>query len=169
MPWYKEFQVPLGLFGLFGLIVVQFFCAVFFIGDVVADYRAMGGFTGGVHFWFEVLAALSLLVTIAFEAGLLMRMLRRAAHLQGRLAVTKLAVYEVIEAEFEAWKLSPAEADVASFLVKGFGIAEIATLRGSAEGTVKAHLNAIYRKSGAHSRGDVLSLLIDRLLDEQTN
>ena len=129
----------------------------------------MGGFTGGVHFWFEVLAALSLLVTIAFEAGLLMRMLRRAAHLQGRLAVTKLAVYEVIEAEFEAWKLSPAEADVASFLVKGFGIAEIATLRGSAEGTVKAHLNAIYRKSGAHSRGDVLSLLIDRLLDEQTN
>ena len=166
MPWYKEFQVSLGLFGL---IVVQFFCAVFFIGDVVADYRAMGGFTGGVHFWFEVLAALSLLVTIAFEAGLLMRMLRRAAHLQGRLAVTKLAVYEVIEAEFEAWKLSPAEADVASFLVKGFGIAEIATLRGSAEGTVKAHLNAIYRKSGAHSRGDVLSLLIDRLLDEQTN
>ena len=129
----------------------------------------MGGFTGGVHFWFEVLAALSLLVTIAFEAGLLMRMLRRAAHLQGRLAVTKLAVYDVIEAEFEAWKLSPAEADVASFLVKGFGIAEIATLRGSAEGTVKAHLNAIYRKSGAHSRGDVLSLLIDRLLDEQTN
>jgi len=148
---------------------VQFFCAVFFIGDVVADYRAMGGFTGGVHFWFEVLAALSLLVTITFEAGLLMRMLRRAAHLQGRLAVTKLAVYDVIEAEFEAWKLSPAEADVASFLVKGFGIAEIATLRGSAEGTVKAHLNAIYRKSGAHSRGDVLSLLIDRLLDEQTN
>ncbi|MCH9825607.1 MAG: hypothetical protein K0U50_09920, partial [Alphaproteobacteria bacterium] len=82
MPWNKEFQVPLGLFGL---IVVQFFCAVFFIGDVVADYRAMGGFTGGVHFWFEVLAALSLLVTITFEAGLLMRMLRRAAHLQGRL------------------------------------------------------------------------------------
>jgi len=166
MPWNKEFQVPLGLFGL---IVVQFFCAVFFIGDVVADYRAMGGFTGGVHFWFEVLAALSLLVTITFEAGLLMRMLRRAAHLQGRLAVTKLAVYDVIEAEFEAWKLSPAEADVASFLVKGFGNAEIATLRGSAEGTVKAHLNAIYRKSGAHSRGNVLSLLIDRLLDEQTN
>ncbi|MDG1289101.1 MAG: LuxR C-terminal-related transcriptional regulator [Lentibacter sp.] len=140
-----------------------------FIGDVVADYRAMGGFTGGVHFWFEMLAALSLVVTITFEAGLLMRMLRRAAHLQGRLAVTKLAVYDVIEAEFEAWKLSPAEADVASFLVKGFGIAEIATLRGSAEGTLKAHLNAIYRKSGAHSRGDVLSLLIDRLLDEQTN
>ena len=53
MPSYKEFQVPLGLFGL---IVVQFFCAVFFIGDVVADYRAMGGFSGGVHFWFEVLA-----------------------------------------------------------------------------------------------------------------
>ena len=129
----------------------------------------MGGFTGGVHFWFEMLAALSLVVTITFEAGLLMRMLRRAAHLQGRLAVTKLAVYDVIEAEFEAWKLSPAEADVASFLVKGFGIAEIATLRGSAEGTLKAHLNAIYRKSGAHSRGDVLSLLIDRLLDEQTN
>lgn len=166
MPLYKEFQVPLGLFGL---IVVQFFCAVFFIGDVVADYRAMGGFMGGVHFWFEVFAALSLLVTIAFEVRILMRMLRRAAHLQGRLDVAKAAVYDVIEAQFLAWQLSPAEVDVATFMVKGFGIAEIAELRGSAEGTVKAHLNAIYRKSGAHSRGDVLSLLIDRLLEEQAH
>jgi len=29
---------------------------------------------------------------------------------------------------------------------------------------VKAHLNAIYRKSGARNRGELLSLLIDSLL-----
>jgi DNA-binding NarL/FixJ family response regulator len=61
--------------------------------------------------------------------------------------------------------LTPSEADVANFLVKGLGIAEIAQMRGSAEGTIKSHLNSIYRKSGTHNRGEVLSLIIDSLMD----
>jgi DNA-binding CsgD family transcriptional regulator len=53
---------------------------------------------------------------------------------------------------------------VAAFTIKGFTIAEIAALRGSAEGTVKTHLNAIYRKAGVQGRGQLVSLLIEELL-----
>ncbi|WP_439109870.1 helix-turn-helix transcriptional regulator [Lentibacter sp.] len=146
------------------LMGVQFFCAVFFVGDVIADYRAMGVFGGGFHLWVEIFAAGSLMATIGFEAWLLLSILRREAHLEDRLRGASAAVYEVIDSEFEAWKLSPAEMDVATFLVKGLDIAEIARVRGSAEGTIKAHLNAIYRKSGTHGRGELLSVLIDALL-----
>ena len=39
-------------------------------------------------------------------------------------------------------------------------------MRGSAEGTVKAHLNAIYRKAGVQGRGALLSMLVKDLMQE---
>ena len=44
-------------------------------------------------------------------------------------------------------------------------VAKIADLCGSAEGTIKSHLNAIYRKSGTSGRGDLLSVIIDGLIN----
>jgi len=40
-------------------------------------------------------------------------------------------------------------------------------MRGSAEGTVKSQLNAIYRKAGVGNRGELLSLLIEELMDRR--
>jgi DNA-binding CsgD family transcriptional regulator len=60
--------------------------------------------------------------------------------------------------------LSPSEGDVAMFLVKGLDTAEIAGKQGRAEGTIKAHPNGIYRKSGTRSRAEMLSILIDSLM-----
>lgn len=40
-------------------------------------------------------------------------------------------------------------------------------MRGSAEGTVKAQLNAIYRKSGTANRAALMSLLIDTMMDQR--
>jgi len=54
---------------------------------------------------------------------------------------------------------------VATFTIKGMSISEIASLRGSAEGTIKSHLSGIYRKAGVSGRGALLSLLIDDLIE----
>jgi len=43
---------------------------------------------------------------------------------------------------------------------------EIASLRGTAGGTVKAQTNAIYRKAGVTGRSQLLSLFIEDLMDE---
>ncbi len=50
------------------------------------------------------------------------------------------------------------------FLVKGFGISEIAELRSLAEGTVKAQLNTIYRKSGTQNKSKALSVLLNSMM-----
>ena len=53
---------------------------------------------------------------------------------------------------FDDWALTPAERDVALFALKGLSLAEIARLRSTSQGTVKAQTNAIYRKAGVTGR-----------------
>lgn len=151
--------------GLLILMTVQMVCAVFFIADVLRDLADEGGIANlDLHLGVEMIATLSLFAAILLEARLVARILRRKRHLEASLATASAEVHEVILAQFGEWSLSPAEADVAMFLVKGLGTQAIADLRGSAEGTIKAHFNAIFRKAGVHSRAELLSVLIDRLL-----
>ena len=148
-----------------GLIAVQSLCAAFFLWDVIEDMRP-GGMASltNLHILTESMAALALVSAILFEAGYLMRLLRRKAHLEQQVSIAAGAFHEIMQAHFEAWALTPAEADVATFAIKGLSIAEIAGLRGSAGGTVKSQLNAVYRKAGVSGRGALLGLLIDDLL-----
>ncbi len=68
---------------------------------------------------------------------------------------------------FADWGLTSAERDVALFAIKGMSTQEIASLRGTAGGTVKAQTNAIYRKAGVNGRSQLLSLFIEDLMDEE--
>ena len=164
MPLDKTSKVPLALTAL---IAVQVFCAVIFVGDVIADFLEAGALEAArVHLSIESVATLSLMAAIAFEIRYLSWLLRRKARLEDNLRQASAAIHEVIEAQFESWGLTPAERDVAGFLVKGLATPEIARMRGSAEGTVKAQLNAIYRKSGTGSRSEMLSLLLDILMGQ---
>ena len=80
------------------------------------------------------------------------------------MTIAQGALHDLMERYFADWGLTPAEADVAAFTLKGYSISEIAGFRGSAEGTVKTHLNAIYRKAGVAGRGQLVSLLIEDLM-----
>ena len=152
--------------GMMTLITAQTLCAVFFVGDVIADIRAYGGVEP--HSWAETLAVMALIAALVFEVRYIVALLRRQAHLQRSASLAASAMADVIEAHFAEWRLSPAEQDVANLLVKGLSIAEIAEIRGSAEGTVKSQLNAIYRKSGCQNRGEVLAQIIDSVMDRDT-
>ncbi|MEP2425549.1 MAG: helix-turn-helix transcriptional regulator [Paracoccaceae bacterium] len=148
------------------LILVQVLCGFFFVSDIIADYRAVNE-TGTSQFYLsiEALATLSICAAIIFEVKYILELLRRKAHLERSVSVASAAMHDVILAHFKSWDLTPSESDVANFLVKGFGISEIADMRGNAEGTIKSHLNSIYRKSGTRNRGEVLSLILDSLMD----
>lgn len=147
------------------LIAAQLFCSGFFLFDLVQDFAGAGSaFISETHLYVEALAVVVLLLSAFFEARYVLRLVRRKAHLETSLSLASAAVQDVIDAHFEAWGLSPAEQDVATFLVKGLSTAEIAGIRGNAEGTVKAHLHNIYRKSGTRNRAEVLSVVIDSLI-----
>lgn len=155
--------VPRKPASLIALILFQAACSAFFVFDVIEDLGA-----GDVPLWHmlpEIGATVGLFVGIAFEVRSLLALLRRQAHMEKSLGVAAGALAELMEDYFRQWALTPSEADVAAFTIKGYSIAEIATLRGSAEGTVKTHLNAIYRKAGVQGRGQLVSLLIEDLLN----
>lgn len=149
---------------LVALIVVQALCATFFLWDVMHEAGPLGILAlHDFHVVAEGVSAFCLLAAVLFETRYLMALLRRKAHLERQVSLAAGAFHDIIQDHFERWSLTPAEQDVVSFTIKGMSIAEIAALRGTAEGTVKSHLNGIYRKAGVAGRGALLSLLIDDL------
>jgi DNA-binding CsgD family transcriptional regulator len=85
---------------------------------------------------------------------------------EARLRRASGAFMDLLQERFETWGLTPSERDVALFAIKGMSTAEIAVLRSTSEGTVKAQTNAIYRKAGVTGRPQLLSLFIDDLIED---
>ena len=67
---------------------------------------------------------------------------------------------------FDEWALTNSEKDVALLAIKGFGIQEISTMRETKEGTVKAQLNAIYRKANVSGRPQLISYFVEELMND---
>jgi DNA-binding CsgD family transcriptional regulator len=149
------------------VITAQALCVLFFLSDALADALPLGlAAFGDLYNMTEFGAVLSLVAAIVIESRYLMALLRRKSQLERSVSIAAGALQDVIDAHFQHWGLTPSEQDVAGFTIKGCSISEIAELRGSASGTVKSHLNAIYRKAGVTGRGGLLALLIEDLLAE---
>lgn len=147
------------------LIIFQAICTLFFVLDISTDMKSLGiASITDAHYLPELGATLGLVLGIAFELRVLVQLMRRQAQLEQGMSVAAGALADVIEGYYQEWGLTASEQDVAGFTIKGYSIAEIATLRGSAPGTVKTHLNAIYRKAGVAGRGQLVSLLVEDLL-----
>ena len=147
------------------LILFQVLCLVIFILDVGSE--ALESWKNSQIDWrtvAEMLATVGLFVGIVFEVGVLIHLVRRQVSLEKGLSVAAGALAQVMADYFSQWGLTPSEHDIAAFTIKGYSISEIAALRGSAEGTIKTHLNAIYRKAGVSGRAQLVSLLVEDLM-----
>ena len=150
------------------VVSIQAVCALFFVFDMAAG---MAGIARDPLSWearelLEIGAGVGLLLGVALGAVLLARTLRSNRAMENRLRQLSGAFAELLDERFDAWGLTRSERDVAWFTIKGLSIAEIARLRGTSEGTVKAHSAAIYRKAGVNGRTQLLSLFIDELMVE---
>lgn len=144
------------------LIVLQGASATFFVGDVFADYLAIGM---DPHTSYEALAVVALILGALFGAVELRRTISRRIRDEFALKIAKNTFSALIEERFLAWSLTDAEAEVAMLTLKGFDATEIGVLRNTAGGTVRAQLANIYAKSGCHNRGQFVSSFIDDLLE----
>jgi DNA-binding CsgD family transcriptional regulator len=149
---------------LAALIGFQILCAVVLTLDVINEAAADGGQRVlSLAMLPELAATLGLFMGILVEVHLLLQMRRKQADMARGLSVAAGAIDTIMRRYFRDWDLTPSECDVAAFTIKGFSITEVAQLRGSAEGTVKTHLNAIYRKAGVSGRAQLVSLLVEDL------
>lgn len=144
--------------------LVQVVAAIFFVADSLIDTQVPPANLPSDMSWFEAGIALALFVGIVLGAVQTRRLLREAAQREEVIAVARGAVAEVIERRFTEWTLTAAERDVALFAIKGCTIGEIARMRGSAEGTVRAQLSQVYAKAGVSSQALLMSAFFDDLL-----
>lgn len=151
------------------LFVAQAFCAFFFVGDIIASILGLpiGPMPWEIRELLEVGAALGLILGMVL-AGLTLRRAMKARHsAEERLRRASGAFADLLEERFAEWGLTAAERDVALFAIKGLSTADIARVRATSEGTVKAQTNAIYRKAGVTGRPQLLSLFIEDLMRDE--
>ena len=148
--------------GILAMVLsLQALAAVFFIADVGQDLR-WGGLN--LHSGFEAIIALALIVGTAFGSLQMRQFLNRIHQAETAMSVASGAFFDLIEVRFAQWGLTPSEAEVALFTLKGLDIADIATARGAAQGTVRAQLAKVYAKAAVSGRGQLTSTFIEDLL-----
>ena len=145
---------------------MQVVCAVFFLANILSSVLGFAPISWQVSEYIELGAALGLLLGIVLGALALRRSQARAARLEDRMRAASGAFMELLAERFAEWGLTPAERDVALFSIKGLSTAEIAALRSTSEGTVKAQTAAIYRKAGVSGRPQLMSHFIEDLMGE---
>jgi DNA-binding CsgD family transcriptional regulator len=151
------------------VVAIQTICSLFFVWDIGASFIGVerAPLSWEVRELLEIGASVGLLLGVALGAALLTRTLRDNRTMRGKLRETAGAFAVLLEERFAEWGLTPSERDVAWFTIKGMTIAEIARLRETSEGTVKAQSNAIYRKAGVAGRTQLLSLFMEDLMDDE--
>lgn len=151
---------------LWALFAVQVFCTAFFVLDAIVDiFRLEGTGWFADHDVFEYVIAGALLLGVFGTWRHIRAMTARNARLNDQVRVASGEFAALLEEHFARWGLTPSERDVAVLTIKGLSVAEIAEARGSAEGTVKAHSAAVYRKAGVTGRMQLVTLFLDELMD----
>lgn len=149
--------------------------AIFGIIDLLLD-RAM--LPGGFHMVFEIAFVLGCLGSVVYLWGGWMQTRRSLARVERAFSVQgadrdawreksrKLlrGLGEEISRQFGEWGLTPAEREVALFLLKGYGHKEIAVFLERSERTVRQHAVAVYRKSGLSGRAELSAFFLEDLL-----
>jgi DNA-binding CsgD family transcriptional regulator len=150
------------------ILAVQVGCAAFFLSDILLTLFGVSvrPISWELYELLELAAASGLVIGVVLGAIVLRRTLRRQRIAEDKLRLAAGAFMELLAERFADWGLTPAEQDVALFSIKGMSTAEIAMMRKTSEGTVKAQTNAIYRKAGVSGRPQLLSLFIEDLMDD---
>jgi DNA-binding CsgD family transcriptional regulator len=139
--------------------LLQLACGAVFLSDLVSEWRAER-----LHAEIELVAVFALVLGAALFLREAVHLTRRNARVERELRVASGAFQQVMAQNFEEWGLTPAERDVALLSIKGVPIAEIARLRDTREGTIKAQSTAIYRKVGVSSRAELIAVMVEELI-----
>lgn len=152
---------------LWVVLIGQAACAAFFVVDAAVDWAGVEDAANFRHLHgFEMVVALALVCGLAATAFVIRDLGRRQARLDRQISIASGAFADMLDAQFDQWGLTASERDVALLSIKGLSIAEIAAMRNTREGTVKAQNAAVYRKAGVSGRPQLLSLFIEDLMTD---
>ncbi|MFY0632827.1 MAG: hypothetical protein JXQ91_03385 [Vannielia sp.] len=152
---------------LYVALALQALGALFFVGDLWSEI--LGLRTAPIPYeWQEMIqlmASVGLVIGLVVSALFLRRSQRRVSELNRQVDVASGNFSQHLQQLFNQWDLSDSERSVAVYAMKGFSNAEIASLRGTSASTVKSQMNAVYRKTGYTTRGQLISCLVEELFE----
>ena len=146
-------------------VVLQGVAALYFLGDGIDDLVAELRTGIGLEVVMECVIAIALLAGTVLSARYTKHLFEAARRSDAALDMARGAMAELLLAKFVQWGLTRSESEVALFAIKGTTISEIASLRGSAEGTVRSQLSQVYAKAGVANQTMLLAQFLDELID----
>ncbi len=150
---------------LWSLFALQAICCAYFLMDITWDLlwpTSVNQFADSDVL--EALVTIALVLGLAFTGNELRQLLTRHDQLEDQIKIASGAFNEVMEARFKDWSLTSAEREIAILAIKGFSIAEMAALRETKQGTVKAQCASVYKKADVAGRLQLLSIFLDDLM-----
>ena len=139
--------------------LLQAICGIIFIVDVAFEIRDLGE-----HAIFELIGVIALILGAFVSLTLYRTLIERTAKVERELGAASGAFQVVVEEHFRNWQLTDAERDVALLSIKGSSVSDIAEMRHTRAGTIRAQCAAIYRKSGVSNRAELVSVMIEELI-----
>ena len=71
---------------------------------------------------------------------------------------------EALDQQFDRWRLSPAEKEVALLLLKGLSHKDIAEVRSVTAATARQQARSVYKKAGLSGRHDLAAFFLEDLM-----
>ncbi len=141
------------------------YLAFYVTAELMAEILAtMGGVWGDLawEFWYLPWGFLNAIIALILGVEI-WRMRKSLTRMDAQIKASQAAFQATVASFASSWKLSRAEQDVLMLILKGCTHSQIATMRDTAEGTVKAQAARIYQKSGFANKNELLSALIEDL------
>ncbi len=147
-------------------IIVLIIAGMFFVQDIYIDIVIEG--KDFSHIITESGVFTAILLALALEVRHVVQLTSKVSSTQQEVTRLKKHLSDLIHEEFNRWKLTTTEEEIAIMLIKGFSMQEIAEIRNVKEKSVRQQATGIYSKSGLGNRYELTSYFIEDLLASDT-
>jgi len=117
------------------------------------------------HTLLEWIAVLGLGFILVFVGLTFSQTLRENSNLRAMSGRASGEFLHVMVQQMREWGLTESELEIATMLIKGLTIQEIATIRTTKTGTIKSQCNAVYRKANVGSRSELAAYFLEDLMN----
>jgi DNA-binding CsgD family transcriptional regulator len=147
------------------LVAIQCLCGAYFLWEILASILGLPSvpLRWSLRELVEAGASIGLVLGAVLGVRLAFVAQNAAHRAETARRITSGEFASVVDRYFADLNLTRAETEVAWFVLKGMSLAEIANLRQTRIGTVKAQCTAIYRKAGVTGKSQLFSQLVEDL------
>lgn len=136
---------------------------LFFMDDVLTDFVVSK--TNSIHFYFELFFVVALMYLLITQVREIYSIKTDLVIANDKLTILKEGLSEAIDNQFNIWKLTNAEREVALLVIKGFSFAKISELRSVSEKTIHQQIANVYKKSNTKNRHEFMSGFLEDFIN----